>query len=121
MNVKRRASALEWRIEGLEDMVLAFKSKLRGVARDFDGLKKEIDHLSLEFEAMEDDHMAALDCLREEKFTSQEYAGKLRDAEAEIELLHQSLPTKELGEDTLLGGFSQAQSTKPVDDGLGYA
>lgn len=114
--VKTRVAKLDSLISEMEELVYDFKGKVRGVAREFEDLKADIDALSLEFEAQENDHMAALACLEEERHTRRDYIGKLRNAEVEILHLYDSLSngTAVAVNGSAAGGYSQAHSSEAI-------
>lgn len=89
--MKARGEELESRIEQLEFLVSGFSERVQEVSREYQGLKTQIYHVSEEFEALEDDHMVALDALDAERETAEEYLERLRTTEVEIYNLYQSL------------------------------
>ncbi|KAJ3540493.1 hypothetical protein NMY22_g4266 [Coprinellus aureogranulatus] len=86
------ASDLESRIAGLEGMIKEFSTKVVGVVKDFQVLRSEIDHFTLDYAAMDNDLFSAWESLEEEKSTTQEYIERARLAENELERVYSVIP-----------------------------
>ncbi|KAJ3522681.1 hypothetical protein NMY22_g11783 [Coprinellus aureogranulatus] len=112
--MRSRSDSLEGGIRQLEALVHVFKGGVRSLAKEFNELKEEIDQVLMDFEALEDDHMAALASLEEEKGAVNDWIVKLKSCEAELIEVYRVLP-----EDAKLKlpDFSQATpSTRGVGD-----
>ncbi|KAJ3540912.1 hypothetical protein NMY22_g4109 [Coprinellus aureogranulatus] len=108
--MKASADVVEMRVEELESLIRAFGRKVKRVNNDLAGLRDEIDHVSEQFEAMEDDNLRLIDCLDEERTSRWSYIEKLRMCEAELFHVYQQCPeAREAGAD-----FSQPKTIEPI-------
>ncbi|KAJ3543871.1 hypothetical protein NMY22_g2986 [Coprinellus aureogranulatus] len=108
--MKASADVVETRVEELESLIRAFGRKVKRVNNDLAGLRAEIDHVSEQFEALEDDNLRLIDCLDEERGSRWSYIEKLRMCEAELFHVYQECPeAREAGAD-----FSQPKTYEPI-------
>lgn len=108
--VMAHAGQLDKWIRQLEQLADEFKTKVEGIAEQFDALNEELSEHCLEFEGLETDYFDALASLEEEKDSVTWYTGLLRNAEVEISILRSKLP-KDADDATM--DFSQAKSMNP--------
>ncbi|KAJ3538213.1 hypothetical protein NMY22_g5262 [Coprinellus aureogranulatus] len=108
--MKTSADAMERKIEDLEDLVGSFRRKLKRVSVGFMELRYEVDHVSQQFEALEEDHFNALENLDKGRIRCGSYIEKLRIAEKELDHIHQAHP--ELMQDVCQD--SQIKSWSPI-------
>ena len=114
--VKAQSNRLEDKIHDLEEMVRGFRTKVKGVAWDFNTLRADVERLSSEFDALEDDHRGSLASVQEEKATATYYLGLLRNTEKELYLVYQNIENHPDHLDLIPGSFSQVTSLDPIID-----
>lgn len=112
--VKVHRISLEDKIRELETLAHAFRKKVKGVSKEFEKLKAGMDGLTHDFEVLEEDHIAALASLGEEKATATSYLGILRNREKELALIYQNLEGHPDELDIIPGCFSQVTDLDPI-------
>jgi outer membrane murein-binding lipoprotein Lpp len=114
--LKAQSSCLEDKVRDLDEMVRMFRTKIKGVSRDFQTFKTDVDQLAHEFDALEDDHRRALASLEEEKSTATRWLGLLRNREKELFIVYQNLEGHPDESDLVAGCFSQVTTLDPIFD-----